>query len=77
MVDKKIVLQQLAQIGATTSFWGQPELNELPNILIDGEEIQHILNGYYHGGFATLCATNMRLLLIDKKVFFLNLEDTI
>ncbi|MEI6481415.1 MAG: PH domain-containing protein [Candidatus Saccharibacteria bacterium] len=75
MVDKKIVLQQLARIGATTSFWGQPELNELPNILIDGEEIQHILNGYYHGGFATLCATNMRLLLIDKKVFFLNLED--
>lgn len=75
MVHKKIVQQQLARIGATTPFWGKPEMNELPKILIEGEEIQHIINGYYHGGFATLCATNMRLLLIDKKMFYLNLED--
>lgn len=75
MVSATIVKQQLKRIGAPTSSWGKAELAELPKILIEGEEIQHIINGHYEGGFATLCATNYRLLLIDKKMFFLTVED--
>lgn len=75
MIDAKIVKQQLQRIGAGRSTWGKPELDELPKILIEGEEIQHLINGRYAGGFATLCATNYRLLLIDKKMFFLTVED--
>ncbi len=75
MISPVIVKQQLKRIGAPKSSWGKAELDELPNILIEGEEIQHIINGHYAGGFATLCATNYRLLLIDKKMFFLTVED--
>lgn len=75
MVNAAIVKQQLKRIGVTKSIWGKPELNELPKILIEGEEIMHLINGSYSGGFATLCATNYRLLLIDKKMFFLTVED--
>lgn len=75
MVDPKNIKLQLKRLGVTTPFFGKPEHNELPHIIIEGEEIQHIINGRYSGGFATLCATNHRLLLIDKKVFFLNVED--
>ncbi len=75
MISAAIVKQQLKRIGFKKSTWGQAELNELPKILIDGEEIQHIINGHYAGGFATLCATNYRLLLVDKKMFFLTVED--
>lgn len=75
MVDSYIIRKQLQRIKADQSFWGKPELAELPKILIDGEVIEHLQYGYYKGGFATLCATNHRLLLIDKKTFFLIVED--
>lgn len=75
MVNAHIVKQQLKRIGAPTNSWGKAELAELPKILIEGEEIQHLINGHYEGGFATICATNYRLLLIDKKMFFLTVED--
>jgi hypothetical protein len=75
MIDPKTVKQQLHKIGFKTQFFGKPELDELPKILIPGEQIQHIQNGRYGGGYATLCATNHRLLLIDKKFFYLNVED--
>jgi hypothetical protein len=48
---------------------------ELQHILIPGEQIQACLNGRYEGGFAMLCATDQRLLLIDKKPMYLTLED--
>lgn len=75
MRDIKLVKQRLKVLGADKSRWSQPERNELPRILMEDEEIQHIIDGRYSGGFATLCATNQRLLLIDKKVFFLTVED--
>lgn len=75
MVDSYIVRKQLQHLGVHQHFWGKPERAELPNILIDGEIIEHIQYGYYSGGLATLVATNHRLLLVDKKVFFLTLED--
>jgi len=66
---------QLKQIGCNFRFWGRAELKELANVLLPGEQIRHCINGQYEGGFAMLCATDQRVLLIDKKPMYLTLED--
>ncbi len=75
MVSAKEIDRQLKNIGVTFWFLGNAELRELRHILVDGEVIEHCVLGRYEGGFAVLCATNLRLLLIDKKPFYLTLED--
>ncbi len=75
MVTAKEIDRQLKNIGVTFWFFGNAELRELRHILVDGEVIEHCVLGRYEGGFAVLCATNLRLLLIDKKPFYLTLED--
>lgn len=75
MVESNIVQKQLRAIGSDQLFWGKFELAELPKIMIRGEIIEHVQHGHYSGGFATLVATNHRLLLIDKKPFFLTVID--
>lgn len=67
--------QQLQAIGADFQFLGRAEIKELPKILFDDERVHHVVFGKYEGGFAILCATNQRVLLIDKKPFYLTLED--
>ena len=75
MVSLQEVERQLRQIGVAFRFWGRAEMHELPKVLIPGEQIQVCINGRYEGGFAMLCATDQRLLLIDKKPMYLTLED--
>jgi hypothetical protein len=75
MVTMDEVMDQLKAIGVEFRLWGRAELRELRHILVPGERIMHCLNGRYEGGFAVLCATDRRLLLIDKKPFYLTLED--
>lgn len=76
MVSLKSVEQQLKDIQFNTRSWGRAEISELPNILLDDEKIFECVNGMYEGGFALLVATNIRLLLIDKKPMkFLTVED--
>lgn len=75
MVHADEIARQLKRIGANTMFFGRPELRELPKILFEGEQLEHIVNGRYEAGWALLVATNMRLLLIDKKPFYLTIED--
>jgi hypothetical protein len=75
MVTLQEVETQLAAIGANYRFWGRAEIVELQHILVPGERIQACLNGRYEGGFATFVATDQRLLLVDKKLFYLTTED--
>ncbi|CAN5435331.1 hypothetical protein BH10PAT3_BH10PAT3_1930 [soil metagenome] len=75
MVSMQVIEDQLKAIGADFHFWGRAEKHELKNILVEGERIMHCLNGRYEGGFAMLCATERRLLLVDKKPLYLTLED--
>jgi hypothetical protein len=56
-------------------FWGKPEMRELTRVLVPDEKVIGAANGRYKGGFAMLLATDRRLLLIDKKIMFLNIED--
>lgn len=75
MVDKEEIKLQLQRIGADFKFWGRAELRELPHILFPGEQLSHVINGHYTGGFATLVVTDQRVLLIDKKPLYLTMED--
>lgn len=76
MVSQKSVEKQLKRIGFNTHGWGRGELSELPNILLPDEEIYECVNGLYEGGFALLLATDVRVLLVDKKPLnFLTVED--
>jgi hypothetical protein len=75
MVTPKEVEHQLKRLGVKFRFMGRAELKELPHILMPGEQITNIVNGYYDGGFAVLCVTDCRVLLIDKKPMYLTVED--
>ena len=67
--------QTLATLRQKFKFIGRAEVDELEKILVPGESVLECLNGFYSGGFALMVVTNLRLLLIDKKPFMLNVED--
>ena len=75
MIDLQTVERQLKAVGCNYRFFGRPEIRELAHILMPDETITQAVNGSYEGGFAMLCVTDKRLLLIDKKPLFLTLED--
>lgn len=75
MVAKESVEAQLKRLGVSLKGWGSGELNELKNILMPHEEITAHSHGWYENGFGTLIATTERLLLIDKKLFHLSIDD--
>jgi hypothetical protein len=76
MVSKKSVEKQLKRLGFNHHGWGRTEVNELQNILLPDEEVYELVNGIYEGGFALLVATDVRVLLIDKKPLnYLTVED--
>jgi hypothetical protein len=76
MVSTKSVEKQLKKLHINQFGWGRSELRELPHILLPDEEIYEAVNGIYEGGFAMLVATNVRVLLIDKKPLnYLTVED--
>ncbi|HET8991575.1 MAG TPA: PH domain-containing protein [Candidatus Saccharimonadales bacterium] len=76
MVSKKEVTRQLKALGFNYMGWGRSEISELPHIILPDEEIYECVNGIYIGGFALLVATNIRVLLVDKKpLSFLTVED--
>jgi Bacterial PH domain len=76
MVSHEEVNRQLKALGFNRHGWGRAEVGELPNILLPDEEILELVNGIYEGGFAIIVATDVRLLLIDKKPLnYLTVED--
>ncbi|HSX32539.1 MAG TPA: PH domain-containing protein [Candidatus Saccharimonadales bacterium] len=75
MVTLSYVEEQLKRIGCNFKFWGRPEIRELAKVLMPDEIIAGATNGRYEGGFALLCVTSHRLLLVDRKPLFLTLED--
>lgn len=76
MISKQSVKEQLKSLGFNYGGWGRTEVGELPSILLPDEEIYELVNGFYEGGFALLVATDVRVLLIDKKPLnYLTVED--
>lgn len=75
MVTHQEIERQLKAIGAKFTWWGRGEARELEHIIMPGEKIMYAINGRYEGGFAMLCITDQRAVLIDKKPLYLTLED--
>lgn len=75
MVKLEAIEQQLQAIGVKAHFWNRPEIVELQHILLPGEVLEGAVNGRYEGGFATLFVTDQRILLVDKKLLHLSVED--
>lgn len=76
MVDPKVIAKQLKDINFGSSPWNKAEVNELHRIIHEGEVISECVNGMYEGGVALLIATELRVLLVDKKPLrYLNVED--
>lgn len=75
MVSLQQVEEQLKHVGCNFKFWGRSEIRELCNVLMPEEQIAQAVNGMYEGGFAMLCVTNYRVLLIDRKPMLLTIED--
>jgi len=76
MVHISEIQSQLTRLGIRLSRWFTPELKELQRILMDNEKIIAAAPGRYFSGLALLVATDQRLLLIDKRTFFMTVEDT-
>jgi len=76
MVTKKSVEDQLKKLDFNLFGWGRSEARELHHVILPDEEIYECVNGIYEGGFALLVATNVRVLLLDKKPLnYLSVED--
>jgi hypothetical protein len=75
MVHISIIEARLTKLDFRASRWFRPEIKELQHILWDNEQIIECVQGRYFGGFALLVATEHRLLLIDKKLPYLSVED--
>lgn len=75
MVARKSLNSQLANIGLHFRVFGRGEVKELQKILRIGENIYQCAYGYYHGGSGLLVVTDQRILLLDKRTLFLNLEE--
>jgi len=75
-VSAQSVDKQLKKLKVNTKGWGRTEIRELPHILLENEEVYEVVNGLYEGGFALLVATDVRVLLVDKKPLnYLTVED--
>lgn len=55
--------------------FGRAEYHELQNLLRPGEHVIEAAFGFYQGGSGLIIATNHRIVLIDKRPFFLNTEE--
>lgn len=75
MISLSQVEQQLKKVGCHFRFWGRGEIRALASVLTSDEQIAHCVNGRYEGGFAMLCVTDQRLLLVDHKPMFMAIED--
>jgi hypothetical protein len=75
MVHISVIQSQLTKLGCRLSRWFTPEIRELQHILMDDEKIIGAAAGRYFNGFALLVSTEQRLLLIDKRAFFMIVED--
>jgi hypothetical protein len=63
-------------LSNASQFLGRKEIKELPQILAENENINHIVQGTYNNGNGILVSTNRRLIFIDKGFLYgLKVED--
>lgn len=75
MTTQHSLNRQLKSLRLRFKFFGRSESRELQRILNPEEQIMECAYGFYQGGSGLLVATDQRLLLVDKRPFYLNLEE--
>ena len=75
MVAQKSIDEQIQQLSLRFRMFGRSEIRELRRILNVNETVKHCIYGFYQGGSGVLVATDHRILLIDKRPFYVNIED--
>ena len=60
--------QLASSLDGVATLLGRREVNDLPNILSDDEQIRGALQGRYGGGEGLLVATDRRMVFVDKKL---------
>lgn len=70
MLTFELIMEQLKAADVDTFMLPKKELKALPEVLMEGEMIRHLVQGMYSGGIGVLCATNKRLVFVDKGLFF-------
>lgn len=59
-----------------SSYLGRKEIKELPEILVNNEKVNNIIQGTYNNGQGILISTDRRLIFIDKGMLYgLKVED--
>ena len=76
MIHPSVIEARLGELRFKCSRWFKAEVSELQHVLMEHEKIIALACGRYFGSFALLVATDQRLLMIDKRVFFMNMEST-
>lgn len=62
------IRDQLGSLDGVATLLGRREINDLPNILWDDEQVRGALQGLYGGGQGLLIATDRRMMFVDKKL---------
>jgi hypothetical protein len=60
------ITTQIQNIDGLSKYLEKKEIKELPNILLDNENVENLINGTYNDSNGILVATNKRLIFINK-----------
>ena len=66
MATQEEVKRQISSLNGAERLLGRKEIKELPSILWDDEQVEHLVQGYYNQSNGLLVATNKRLIFVDK-----------
>jgi hypothetical protein len=69
-VDKATVDAQLKALGDFHQYFTKKEVNCLPQVLIQGENIRALTSGLYEGNTWLVTVTDQRLLFLDKGMLY-------
>ncbi len=72
---QKRILEDLKRLGATKFELMTSETNYLPKIIHHKEQLGGVAYGHHELGYSMLVATNRRIIFLDKKPFFANVDD--
>jgi hypothetical protein len=74
MVSFNDVQAQLIKLNSQFRFIGIGELKQLSYALQPGEQIFDCLKGWHKGTIAVICATDQRMIIVDKRTTKANLQ---
>lgn len=69
------VREKVKNLDGCSRFLGKWEINELPKILWEDEDILRLSDGVYNQGLGIVVATNKRILFLNKGILSSQIED--